>query len=429
MKTLQCTWPSYTCPAHVQKVLDHAIEGHAKQSYGTYTAPYHSIGLPFDQTYINKILDVAQEKKKLNPSAFVLIGIGGSSLGTQAVWQAVSMYVDKQSLSFFCAETVDPDQMFSLIEHIDALLAQGKKIIINVVSKSGTTTETIVNFEILLSLLKKYHPKNYTEYVIVTTDRDSALWRLAHDISLGVLEVPTPVGGRYSVFSAVGLFPLAMLGINIDELLAGARHITEACLSKSYQNNPAAQTAALLYCYATEQTINIADLFLFSTHLEHVGKWYRQLMAESIGKIRPDGTRVGITPTVSIGSSDLHSMVQLYVAGPRSRFTTFVTVDTFHADITIPSNELPELVPGLQKKSMATIMHAIAQGVQRTYQKQSLPHILIRLPDTQEATLGQFLQYNMIMMMYLGALFDINPFDQPQVELYKEETRRILSNE
>ena len=189
-------------------------------------------------------------------------------------------------------------------------------------------------------------------------------------------------------------------------------------------------SAALLYA-AYQKKIPIADLFIFSVDLLGLGNWYRQLMGESIGKCPVRNgvpTPVGITPTVSMGSNDLHSVTQLYLAGPKDRFTTFVRIAQWQHELDIPRTK-NNLAPHLAGKSLATLFDAIVQGTMRAFAKAERPFAVYTLENKSARTIGYFMQMNMIQMMYLGALLEVNPFDQPQVELYKKETRRILSNE
>ena len=175
----------------------------------------------------------------------------------------------------------------------------------------------------------------------------------------------------------------------------------------------------------------INDNFIFAPQLESVGKWYRQLMGESIGKETDlTGTTVhtGITPTVSVGSVDLHSVTQLYLGGPRDKVTTFVSTAAHDSDAKVPADQMfPTLVEHLGGVSASKIMNAILQGVKKTYKSQGLPFMEIELESVSPREIGAFFQFKMIEMMYLGKLLNINTFDQPQVELYKIETKKILA--
>lgn len=289
-----------------------------------------SINLPDDKHALIKVKTLIDEKKKLKPRCLIVIGIGGSNLGTLAVQEAILGKLYNQinpDIKVLYADTVDSDSINDIIKIIEPILKKGENIIINCVSKSGGTIETIANFEILVQILKKYK-KDYEKYVIVTSDKNSKLWNFALEKGFDLLEIPKKVGGRYSVFSNVGLFPLGLLGVNIDQLLKGAYDMKSRCLDINLLNNPAVISATLIYLHHKKGK-NIHDLFLVGNDLESVGKWYRQLMGESIGKeFNKDKKRVleGITPTVSLISVDLHSMAQIYLGGPYDKFTTFVDV-------------------------------------------------------------------------------------------------------
>lgn len=390
-----------------------------------------SVNLPVDSDALQCVLNLVKEKNRLNPRYVVVVGIGGSNLGTLAVFDAIlgkkhNLKTNERKMLF--ADTVDSDLIYDIVEIIEPVLKNDENIILNVVSKSGSTTETIANFEVLLHVLEKYS-SNPKELVVVTTDYHSNLWHLAQEKQYSVLEIPKKVGGRYSVFSPVGLFPLAMIGVDIARLLDGAKEMRSLCLQDDVNENPAAVAAACSYLQFKDDK-NIHDLFLFSDDLESIGKWYRQLLAESVGKehdLSNNQVFTGITPTYSIGSTDLHSVAQLYLGGPFDKVTTFVRVkDNKHAVILSDYDEYDRLVNGIQERPMQEIMAAIYQGVKTAFVKGNRPFMEIVLPDKSEESIGQFLQFKMMETMILGGLLKINPFDQPNVESYKKETRKIL---
>lgn len=407
--------------------VNQALDDHA------YDSVYASLNLPFDDSSIQKIKTLVDDKKSLKPTVLVVIGIGGSNLGTLAIQEALlgKLYNEKNpDLKIYYADTVDSAYISEILKLVTQELKNGNRIILNVVTKSGTTTETIANFEIFLQLLMRYYPDEYAQYVVVTTDRDSVLWNIAHEEKFSLLEIPKNVGGRYSVFSAVGLFPLGLLGCDIFSLLRGATDMLKICSSLLLDENYAAQSACIMYAQY-KQSIHIQDLFLFSMQLEGIGKWYRQLVGESLGKefnLQGAKVEIGITPTVSIGTIDLHSVGQLYLGGPRDKSTTFVSVKDQSNKLVVPEMQLFErAVEKIQGKSMASIMQAILQGVQAAYIKNNRPFVALELPECTEYYIGQLLQYKMVEIVYLGYLLGVNPFDQPNVESYKQETRKILS--
>jgi len=383
----------------------------------SYSNKYASLCLPEDENMLNIVEAASKLKKRLNPVLIVVIGIGGSNLGTIAIQEALlgKNYNLHNKIKIMYADTVDPDSLQSIIIEMQNTLRQGSQVLLNVISKSGTTTETIVNFEILYNVLKR-HRKDADEYVVATTDKNSKVWDLAIKKAWSVLEIPKNVGGRYSVFSPVGLFPLAMLNLNIRDLIKGAREMKSLCLS---DKSPAAIGATELY----DSKKPIYDLFMFSSDFESLGKWYRQLLAESCGK-----TKKAITPTVSIGSTDLHSVAQLYLGGPDDKLTTFITT-IFKNKLNLPDYpEFNSIVNNIQKKEINMIMRAISQGTKIAYKKNKRIFNEIRFDGKSEYNMGAFMQLKMIETILLAKLLNVNPFDQPAVEKYKSETRKLLSN-
>ncbi len=399
-----------------------------------YITEYASINLPTDTKMLEQIKQLIQKKKtELNVKVLVVVGIGGSSLGTIAVHEALNgvLYNERgPAIKLFFVDSVDTDYLHSVVECIKNECARGGDVLVNVVTKSGTTTETIVNFQIFVELLQRYWPTDWRQRIVVTTDEGSKLHMYAQQEKIDTLTVPHNVGGRYSVFSAVGLFPLGFVGINIDELVTGAQGVLAGCTSWSIRYNQAALSAALIYAQYQKGCV-IHDTFIFSHDLRACGEWYRQLMGESLGKeLDRSGVLVhaGITPTVSVGSNDLHSVTQLYLAGPRDKFTTFVSVAQDLATITVPHNaELAPLVVNVQGKTVTEIMAAVFGGVEHAYRAVNRPFVTVEFPQKTAFYVGQFLQIKMIEMMYLGFLLNVNPFDQPHVELYKKGTREILA--
>ena len=392
------------------------------------------INLPYDEEMLSAVNSLISDKLGLDPRFLIVIGIGGSNLGTIAVQEAVlgRFYnlLDPE-IKVLYADTVDPDMINSIITLIKKALKEDESILLNVVSKSGDTTETIANFRVLLSLLKRYKRK-YGDFIVVTTDRDSVLWRVAVRRGFSLLEIPSKVIGRYSVLSPVGLFPLGILGIKIEDLLMGARRMTGRCLSMNLKENPAAITASIQYRHYLDGK-NISDLFFFSCDLESLGKWCRQLIAESLGKEHDRNGRrvnVGITPTVSIGSTDLHSIAQLYLGGPCDKLITFIEVEDPRSSVSVPeADEYSSLVKGIDGRDLKEILDAILEGTKEAFRRRKRPFIEISLPDKSEFSIGEFMQFKMIETMFLGYLMNVNPFDQPNVEEYKIQTRRILGGE
>jgi len=394
---------------------------------GAYDEPESSLNLSGDKSLLEQVKALASDKATSSLKYNVVVGIGGSNLGTKAVYDAVLGYRDvmqpDRSPKLLFAETTDPEWLASASQLLGTL-TDPQQVIVTIISKSGGTTETLANFEILMEgLTAKFG--DMTSRIVVITDEGSKLWQAAQAKNIASLAIPKPVGGRYSVLSAVGLFPLATVGIDIAKLTEGAHDLLDRCFT---DDNIAAKSAALLAAQH-EQGCVINDNFFFHPELESLGKWYRQLMGESIGKeqsLSGETVHAGLTPTVSLGSTDLHSVGQLYLGGPRDKVTTFVSA-LHSSDVKVPMTRvLPELVEMINGKSAADIMSAILEGVKVAYQKAGLPYMEVTLDAVDERSLGAYLQFKMLEMMYLGVLFDVNSFDQPNVEAYKIETKRLL---
>ncbi len=395
-----------------------------------YTTEYAPLFLPFDTKMHRQVTALVTKKKALHPSILIVIGIGGSNLGTVAIEQVLQglFYNESASIRFYCADSVDSSYTQSLYENAKKELIAGRAIMLAIISKSGTTTETIANAQLFTALLAQYK-KNYKDYIVIISDEGSVLSKIAQKEDIACLSVPAHVGGRFSIFSPVGLFPLGILGIDTSALLKGAASVEK--MIHAFDNNPAARSAAILYAQYKKGMV-LHDSFFFIAAAEGIGRWYRQLLAESIGKMNDrqgKSVRIGITPTVSVGSVDLHSMVQLYLAGPRNRVTTFISVEEKNG-MRVPSGTLfDQILPFMQGKSCGQLMAAILEGTKKAYIQEKLPFISIELPEISAYYIGQFMQLKMIEIIYLGALCNVNPFDQPAVELYKEETRKILAHD
>ena len=385
-----------------------------------------SINCPFDKKAIQAVNKLVKKKVSKNLKHIVVIGIGGSNLGTMAVYDALKQHLNVEMIFVDTTNAARLVQLRSFLKKIK----NPEEILLCSISKSGGTAETIANTEIVMSMFGSKRAVMKDSLVVITNE-GSAYWQAATEQNIATLAIPELVGGRYSVLSSVGLFPLAAAGINIKKLLAGAQSMRKVCLQANVKKNPALRSAIALHlALKKEKTIN--DNFLFHTELESLGKWYRQLMGESVGKEKSlQGKKVhaGVTPTVSLGSTDLHSVGQLYLGGPKDKITTFIYAAKEKHDITLPKNRLfPNLVENISGRSAHDILDAILQGVKIAYKKKRLPFMEVVLSDISEESIGEFFQFKMMEMMYLGKLMNVNPFDQPNVENYKVETKRILAS-
>jgi len=398
---------------------------------GGYEEPEASLNLPSDDSLLDQVKALKNKFESSKLKYILDIGIGGSNLGTKAVYDALFGYFDLiepgRSPKIIFLDTVDPEFLDKLSKFLETVSEE--EILVNAISKSGGTTETTANLEIVLAVLKNRF-ENPNSRVVITTDFESKLWNKARELGIETLSIPKTVGGRYSVFSTVGLFPLSFL-IDIEELRQGARDAIATAINTDIAESSNAFVSAAVLFLSSKSGLRINDNFFFHPELESIGKWYRQLMGESIGKeenLSGEKVFAGITPTVSIGSTDLHSVGQLYLGGPKDKITTFVSAEKREVSVSVPENlTMPGLVEHIQGKNAAEIMGAILQGVKIAYQKKDRAFMEVLLDDLSVRSLGEFLQFKMIEMMFLGQLLSVNPFDQPNVEDYKVETKNILS--
>lgn len=391
-----------------------------------------SLYLPFDTAFYEDSTKLASKFKNEKLKYVFVVGIGGSNLGTQAIYNSIF-----GSLDYLNAEVRLPKLVFiettsskfiqSVFSIIENQLHSKDEFILNIISKSGGTTETIALAEILIRKLQERFV-TINDRIVVTTDSNSKLEQIAQSNEYSILTLPSKVGGRYSVFSNVGLFPLSLAGLDVERLLEGAK-VALVDLVNTQETNPSLRSAVVRYLYKLEGKV-INNQFFFNPELEYCGKWYRQLMGESIGKendINGNKVNEGIAPIVSIGSTDLHSMVQLYIGGPRNILTYFIYSPNTDINQKLPTDlELDGLVSSIENKTTVELMNAILDGTKAAYKKNNLPYIEVDIPLIDEYTLGMFLQYQMLEMMYLARLLNVNAFDQPNVEDYKIETKRIL---
>ena len=388
------------------------------RSSGSYEDPRSSINLPYDEELHTTSVELSKEF--LDAAAVVVIGIGGSNLGTIAVHEAINgLYANElRTPKAYFADTIDSNDLQALTKQLDKHYANNERVVLVGISKSGGTTETIANLQLLVEH-KKRHVDNWTNDVVIITGKDSKLDGYAKKHHVRTAYIPSGVGGRYSVLSPVGIIPLAILGIDTQKLLVGARKALKESLGE-LASSPAAQRASNRHEQLTQEK-DVHELFVFSKQLRSVGAWTRQLLAESLGK---DGR--GFTPTTAVGSTDLHSVAQLRLAGKNHAHTTFLTVQET-ARLELPGDEdFSGLVEDLQEKPLADVLTAIADATKHAYKQAGRSYDEIVLEEINEESIGYVLQLLMLETMYLAAQLEINAYNQPAVEKYKNKTRELL---
>ena len=362
----------------------------------------------------------------------VVLGIGGSALGATALlhalrgpdWNQRSAEARDHFPRLFVLDNVDPDTVAGLLDRIDV-----RRTLFNVISKSGTTAETMSQYLVVRDRLLQAleDPAGVRRHLVFTTDPESGvLRRIADDEGVVTLPVPRSVGGRFSVLSAVGLFPAALVGIEIDRLLAGARAMDERCRTADLEENPAGLYAALQWLADTRADAPIHVMMPYSDRLYSVADWFRQLWAESLGKrFGRDGGEVftGPTPVKALGATDQHSQVQLYMEGPFDKTITFLAVAERDGDVPIPSlyGEIDAL-GYLGGHTLGELLDAERRATAAALTDRGRMNMTLTLPRIDEHALGQLLMLLEIATVYAGGLYGVDPLDQPGVELGKKLT-------
>ena len=366
----------------------------------------------------------------------VVLGIGGSALGTIALrtallppyWNLLTTEQRGGRPRLWVMDNVDPDEFAAMLDAVNL-----ERTLFNVISKSGGTAETISQFLVVHDkIVDKLGAQALPEHLVLTTGAEGGLLRpLVQPLGVRSFVVPDGVGGRFSVLSPVGLFPSAMVGIDVDQLLAGAKAMDDACRSGDFEANLAAQGAAVqIGLYREGKRISV--MMPYSAALRDVADWYRQLWAESLGKKRkrPDGTEeyVGPTPVKALGVTDQHSQVQLYREGPADKVFTILSVNDFGKKVPLP--EGPESLEGFDYLADKTMADLLKQEQRATVwalaEASGRPTVRLALDKVTPQTVGSLLQMLMVQTSIAGEMLGINTYNQPGVEAGKEATRALM---
>ena len=375
----------------------------------------------YDKKEFERIKKCAHRIRK-NSDILLVIGIGGSYLGARAVIEALhssfnSMKQDNTQI-IFVGNNLSADYINDVIE-----ILEGKDFSINVISKSGTTTEPAIAFRIFREIIEgKYGIEEARKRIYVTTDKKKgALKQLAKAEGYETFVIPDDVGGRFSVLTAVGLLPIAASGINIDKIMEGARFAQDKYSDSSLKYNECYQYAVvrnLLY----EQEKSIEMLVSYEPRMHYFIEWWKQLFGESEGK---DGK--GLFPTGAEFTTDLHSLGQYIQEGRRILFETVLNIQNVKRDITINTDEdnLDNL-NYLYGKKLSYVNKKAMEGTVQAHVDGGVPNIIIHIDELNENTIGQLIYFFEKACAMSAELLEVNPFNQPGVEKYKTNMFKLL---
>jgi len=363
----------------------------------------------------------------------VILGIGGSGLGAVTLRDALLgpgwNERDDEARSYFprlfVLDNPDPETVAGLMDRLDL-----RKTLVNVVSKSGTTAETMALYLLVRGRMADVvEPDRVAGHFLFTTDPETGVLRgVADREGIPTLAIPPNVGGRFSVLSPVGLFPAAITGAPVEELLAGARATLDACGSSSLLENPAGLLATVLHALDTEEGRGIHVLMPYADRLRSLTLWFQQLWAESLGKIR-DGESVGPTPLPAVGATDQHAQVQLFMQGPHDKAVVFVKSEPGR-DVEIPQAGpgLPELAY-LGGATLGGLLDAERRATAEALRRRGRPSMTLEMGPVTPASLGGLFMLLQLATVYAGALYGVDPLDQPGVELGKVLTYGLMGRE
>jgi glucose-6-phosphate isomerase len=386
--------------------------------------------LPYQDT--SEIIALAQEVRA-RADTLVVLGIGGSALGPIATQTALQhpFYNNlprelRRGPTLFVPDNADPELNAGLLDVLDL-----EQTVFNVITKSGTTAETMAAFLYFReALANRIGTARLRDHLVLTTDpKKGALRQIVEREGYPSLPLPSNVGGRFSELTAVGLFPAAVTGVDIGELLAGAAFADKRCQERDPRKNPAAMNA-LIQFLLDKKGKNMVVMMPYAQRLKDVADWFRQLWAESLGKhVDRAGNvvNVGPTPIKSLGVTDQHSQVQLYAEGPFDKVFNFLFVDAYQTNAPL-SNPYPDIdeLAYLDGKSFDALIKAEAEATQLALTEAGRPNVAHYFPTVNAFTLGQFYYMLEQQTAIAGELYNINAFDQPGVEAGKVATYALM---
>ena len=373
--------------------------------FNSFKSDLKNFEIPLLQSYEkNYIFDFTPNtiRKFYKYKNIIIIGMGGSILGTKSIYSFFKQKV-KKKVFFFDNLDANLHLQFSKITNI-------KNSCFVIISKSGNTLETITNLSIVFSksLLKN-------KLIIITEIKDSSLTKIANNFNADVIEHKDFIGGRYSVLSEAGMFPAALMGLNINKF----HNLKKLIHDKNFISSLIQNVASIYTLYA--KGIKNSVILNYDSELDDLGYWYQQLVGESLGK-----KSRGITPILSLAPRDHHSVLQLYLDGPKDKFFTFFSSSNESNTHKISSVVIPNSMKFLKNRNLGFIIKAQCNATKNIFKSKNIPFRHFVFNKSNEEELGMIFTFFVLETILLARLLKVNPFDQPAVEQIKIETRKIL---
>lgn len=368
---------------------------------------------PYDRRILQQVQNIAAFVQAEKIRTVVWIGIGGSALGPKVMQEFLE---GPETVEFVLLDTIDPAILAMEMEVVD-----WKHTLLIIASKSGTTLEPMSVFFLCYEHMRRARGAKAAKYTIAITDPHTGNLRsYALEQGIELLPIPTTVGGRYSIFTPIGLLPLALLGGDVQAFLRGAKEMDTVCQQTDIAGNPAAQLACTQFLLETKRGYVVRVIMPYSQRLESLGRWNQQLIAESLGK----NELYNPTPLAAVGTQDQHSLLQQWMEGPNRHWHLFIREEK-HTPLHVPQ-EVEESFRFIAGKNFGELLDASYRGTSQALTDAKKPNATITLTALDEEHLGQLFFLLLTEVVLLGKLYRIDPYGQPGVEAAKKITREIL---
>jgi glucose-6-phosphate isomerase len=417
--------------AHISRISSYRDELKQTVVENGYNSPESALSLIDDEEIFDVLTKTRNAFSYNKLTDVVVIGMGGSARGSRAIFDLLA---PEAQADLHTIDTIDDRSIKKILSILQKKKSSIDQIAICVVSKSGTTVETIANSNIFIRKLSDvFTPESVLDQIVIVTKPGSPLEKKAKESGVKTVSIPEQVGGRFSVFSLVGLLPLSLTGIATEDIISGAQEMRSVCLSGRPISDPAAALASIIYDHI-EKGERILSHYFFTPQAEGLGSWIRQLFAESIGKHknrRGEPVFSGVYPVTSIAPRDLHADFQLQMGGPKNFFTVFIREQSKSGDLSEIITDEGLLVDNLNYLSshqLHDLYEALSEATIESFKKSNRSFVEITVAQFDAKTLGKLIMLEQLIVMYLGHLLSINTFNQPQVETYKDITRDKMKN-